>query len=140
MTITMVPARRLAPFALGLVLAVSAPHPSVADTPQPLLCAMMTVLECDASGRCERRAPEREELPTFVVVDAAKRTVSATGNDGRRAQINSVAQRDGHLIVQGGEGGRSWSATIAPDTGKMAVAVVDQDATFSIFGACTPAP
>jgi hypothetical protein len=128
------------PIVLGLLAAVAEAQAPAADGARPLLCAMMTVLECDASGRCERRTLENRELPPFVLVDPAKHTVSATGADTRRTQITSAVQRDGRLIVQGGEEGRSWSATIASDTGKMAVAVVDHDATFSIFGACIPAP
>ena len=104
---------------------------------RPLLCAMMTVLECDAAGTCQRSTAESKELPPFVLVDAGQRTVSGVGPDPRRTAITSLTRLDGQLIVQGGEAGRGWSATIAESTGKMAVAVVDNDVTFSIFGACT---
>ena len=42
---------------------------------------------------------------------------------------------DGRLILQGGENGRGWSATINEESGQLAAAVVYF--TFSIFGACT---
>ena len=110
------------------------------DGPRPLLCAMMTVLECDATGACTRRTPESKELPPFLVVDPVKRTVSALGSDPRRTPIATATQFDGQLIVQGGEAGRGWSATITETTGRMAVAVVDDDVTFSIFGTCVRSP
>jgi hypothetical protein len=47
-----------------------------------------------------------------------------------------MSNGQGRLVIQGGEAGRGWSAAIAEETGLMAVAVVDDDATFSVFGAC----
>jgi len=108
------------------------------DGSTPLLCAMMAMWECDGSGQCERRAVESRDLPTFLIVDAVKRTLTGTGSDDRRAEIKSATHLDGRLILQGGDAGRGWSATIAQNTGKMAIAVVDHDVTFSVFGACTP--
>jgi hypothetical protein len=102
---------------------------------RPMLCAMSHVVECDETGQCERRTPEAKELPRFVRVDAAKRSLSAT-DGARTAEIKSVSRTDGRLLLQGGEMGRGWSAAIAEDTGLMAVAVVDHDVTFSVFGAC----
>src|SRR5262245_65594855 len=130
----------------GLLLvmaAMLAPLPARAQQPyngsKPMLCAMSYVMECDDNGQCERQTPEAKSLPRFVRVDAAKRSLSAA--DGARSiEIKSVSSGAGRLVLQGGEGGRGWSAAIAEDTGLMAVAVVDHDATFSVFGACTVAP
>jgi hypothetical protein len=103
---------------------------------KPMLCAMSHVVECDGMGLCERRTPESKDLPRFVRVDTTKRALSATEGP-RSAEIKSISRTDGRLILQGGEMGRGWSAAIAEDTGVMAVAIVDHDATFSVFGACT---
>ena len=100
-----------------------------------MLCALSHVVECDETGQCARRTPEAKELPRFVRADAAKRSLSAT-DGARTAEIKSVSRTDGRLLLQGGEMGRGWSAAIAEDTGLMAVAVVDHDVTFSVFGAC----
>jgi hypothetical protein len=126
----------------GLLLAMAAmlvPVPARAQQSyngsKPMLCAMSYVMECDDTGQCERQTPESKSLPRFVRVDAAKRSLSAA--DGARSvEIKSVSSGAGRLVLQGGEGGRGWSAAIAEDTGLMAVAVVDHDATFSVFGAC----
>jgi hypothetical protein len=109
------------------------------DGSKPLICAMMAMWECDGTGQCERRPVESRNLPTFVIVDAVKRTLVGMGpSEERRAEITSSTRVDGRLILQGGDSGRGWSATIAQNTGKMALAVVDHDVTFSVFGACTP--
>jgi len=47
-----------------------------------------------------------------------------------------VLRLDGRLILQGSENGRSWTATIAEDTGKISMAVADRDHVFAIFGSC----
>ena len=123
--------------ASGLVASAAPAAAQSYDGSKPLLCAMMAMWECDGSGQCERRAVESRDLPTFLIVDAVKRKLTGTGSDERRAEIKSATHLDGRLILQGGDSGRGWSATIAQSTGKMAIAVVDHDVTFSVFGACT---
>ena len=123
--------------ASGLVAPATPATAQSYDGSKPLLCAMMAMWECDGSGQCERRAVESRDLPTFLIVDAVKRKLTGTGSDERRAEIKSATHLDGRLILQGGDSGRGWSATIAQSTGKMAIAVVDHDVTFSVFGACT---
>ncbi|PYO02067.1 MAG: hypothetical protein DMD91_05360 [Candidatus Rokuibacteriota bacterium] len=124
--------------ASGLVASAAPAAAQSYDGSKPLLCAMMTLWECDGSGgQCDRRPVESKDLPTFVIVDAVKRTLTGMP-DERRTEIKSATQVDGRLVLQGGDSGRGWSATIAQSTGKMAIAVVDHDVTFSVFGACTP--
>jgi hypothetical protein len=105
------------------------------DGSRPLLCAVTTIMECDASGQCERQIPDGVTSPRFVRVDVAAQAIVA--DTTRKSQIKSVARVDGELIVQGSENGRGWSATIDEQTGRMAAAVVDNDHTFSLFGGCT---
>jgi hypothetical protein len=111
-------------------LATAGPY----DGSRPFLCAVTTVMECDAAGTCERQSPDGVNAPRFVRVDVAARTVSAAE---RKSQLKNVARVDGELILQGSENGRGWSATIDEETGRMAAAVVENDYTFSLFGACT---
>ena len=111
--------------------AVAGPY----DGSRPLLCAVATIMECDGSGQCERHLPDDANTPRFVRVNVAGQTIVADTN--RQSPIRSVSHVDGALILQGGENGRGWSATIHEDTGRMAAAIVENDYTFSIFGACT---
>jgi hypothetical protein len=111
-------------------LAAAGPY----DGSRPLLCAVDAIAECDSSGRCERHLPD-VNAPRFIRVDVAGKAITADGN--RRSPLGSTMHVDGELILQGGENGRGWSATIDEETGRMAVALVDNDYTFSFFGACT---
>jgi hypothetical protein len=67
-------------------------------------------------------------------MDVASQTISA---GDKRSTLRSAMRLDGELIVQGGEHGKGWSATINEETGRMAAAVIESDYTFSLFGACT---
>ena len=105
------------------------------DGSRPLLCAVASVMECDDQGKCERHLKDdHEHSITFLRIDVGAKTVKA---GDRTATVKAVSNIDGKLILQGGENGRGWSATIEENTGRMAAAVGDDDYTFSIFGGCT---
>ena len=125
-------------FALGLAGAVLAAAPSLAwaaiDGSAPLLCSPSTVMECDA-GSCERVTADDSDLPSFLRIDVPNKLVTALPA-GRRTTIKTVVRLDGRLILQGSEATRSWTATIAEDTGRLSIAVADPDHIFAVFGAC----
>ncbi len=73
--------------------------------------------------------------PAFFKIDVGAKAVTASA--GRKSTLNTAMHINGRLVVQGGENGRGWSATIDEDNGVMSAAVVDEDHTFSLFGACT---
>ena len=105
------------------------------DGSKPLLCAVANVMECDDQGKCERHlTDDNDHSITFLRIDVGAKTVKA-GN--RTATVKAASNIDGQLILQGGESGRGWSATIDETSGRMAAAVVDTDVTFSLFGGCT---
>src|SRR5205085_1149090 len=125
----------------GLLLITALLLPPIASAPQtyngakPMVCARSHVLECDDLWPCGRRTPAGRGLPGCGRGDTEKRCLRAVGGP-RTTEIKSVSRTEGRLLLQGGEMGRGWSAAIAEDTGLMAVAVVDHDVTFSVFGAC----
>ena len=41
------------------------------DGSVPLLCASTTVLECEDTGKCERRTVESTNIPPFVTINFA---------------------------------------------------------------------
>ena len=106
------------------------------DGTKPLICAVTTIMECDA-GKCDRYAPDGKDLgdPTFIKIDVTTKVVTASL--GRKSTLGTTTHTDGRLVLQGGENGRGWSATIDEDSGEMSASVVDKDHTFSLFGACT---
>jgi len=122
-----------------LALAIGAPTPAQAalDGSTPMLCAVSTVMECDAEGKCVRITPDvHPDFPSLLRLNVPQRTITAGGPDGRKSEIKAVTRLDGRLILHGGENGRGWAATIAEDTGRMSAGVVADEYTFALFGAC----
>jgi hypothetical protein len=126
----------LAPLALAAV-----PAPALAagyDGSTPLLCAITTVMECDATGECHRHtAAMHPDFPSFLRINVGQRLITDGQQGARKTEIKAVTQLDGRLILHGGENGRGWAAAIAHDTGRMSAGVVAEDFTFALFGACT---
>ena len=104
-----------------------------------LLCTVINVVECSAEGECQKSTIETANLPRFIRVNPAARSLAAVGDDTRTAPIQSVERVNDRLVMQGGQQGRAWSATVAETTGQMSVAVVQEDTAFVVFGACTAA-
>jgi hypothetical protein len=119
-----------------------APIPGEAQDTSPTrwLCAVSTVLECGEDGACERRAVEDANLPRFLTVDLARKALTALDGSERSTPIERLARADGRAIVQGSQGSRAWSATIAEGTGRLSAAVADDRAAFALFGACLILP
>jgi hypothetical protein len=107
------------------------------DGSAPLLCALTEVQECEPGGACQRRPPEAVNLPAFLRIDVKAKRVGADDASGRTAPIHDLAQVDGRLIMYGGQEGRSWSAVILGETGRLSAGVVNHEGGFLIFGACT---
>src|SRR5262245_45653499 len=124
--------------ALALVIAVPVPARAALDGSTPMLCAVSTVMECDAAGKCVRITPDlHPDFPSFLRINVPQRAILEGGPGGRKSEIKSVARLDGHLILTGGENGRGWAATVAEDTGRMSAGIVTDTFAFNIFGACT---
>jgi hypothetical protein len=125
-------------FCLGM-----APYPLAAaayDGSVPLLCAVIEVFDCQAGGDCQRGTAESVNLPQFVKVNFAEKTLS-TPEQGERKSVTPIIHAesvDGNMILQGVEGGRAWSIIIANETGKFSATVSDQQVGFVVFGACIP--
>ena len=122
---------------LGLLGAAVTPVPVGGQGSGPLVCAVVTAIECGPEGECQRRTVESMNVPQFIKVDPGQKSVAAVDETGRSAPVQSVERADGRLILHGGQGSRGWSATIAEATGRLSVAVVDEDVSFVLFGACT---
>jgi hypothetical protein len=125
-------------FCLGLVpysLAAAAYDGSV-----PLLCAVIEVFDCQGGGECLRGTADSVNLPQFVKINFAEKTLSTPtgGENNRVTPIKNVERVDGNVILQGVEGSRAWSMVIAKQTGKISATVSDDQVGFVVFGACTP--
>jgi hypothetical protein len=103
----------------------------------PLLCALMEVMECEATSDCQRTTAEHVHLPPFIKVNFGEKTLVGADNDDNKAAVESIQNTNGRLVMQGGKEGRGWSLVILQDTGQMSAVVADGDGAFVIFGACT---
>ena len=106
------------------------------DGSAPMLCAVTSISECTADGKCERSvAQEGSNLPTFVRVDVKGGTLK--GNSGRQTPIRASTVVDDQLMLQGYENGKAWNMVIGTQTGRWGGSIVEDDGSFAVFGACT---
>jgi hypothetical protein len=126
---------------VGVMVMCSAPGRADAagkyDGSAPLLCAALTVTECEADGSCQRRSAEKVNLPSLFRVDAkAMKVRNLETEKGRESPIQSVAHANGKLVVSGADGERGWIVVIHEDTGKMSAVVSGDGEGFVVFGHC----
>ena len=132
---------------LGIWLAPRLAAAGDFDGSQPLLCASMDIIECDAGGECYRVTAESISAPLFFRIDFKKKSIRATqtSKDERTTMIERMERVDGKLIIQGAEDGiegvrdgLGWSLAIAEETGKMVLTGSGDEVAFVVFGACMP--
>jgi len=105
------------------------------DGSKPLICSTIETHDCSVGTRCERGLAEDINVPQFIRLDFAAKTISARG---RTSKIGGYARSDGMLVIQGFENKRAFSATISEQSGKLVGAIAADEAGYVIFGACTP--
>ena len=125
---------------VGLAAMCLVPSVSAAgkyDGSAPMICAALTVTECLAGGRCQRRSAESVNLPELFRVDAkAMKVRNLETEKGRESSIRSVDHANGKMILSGGEGERGWNVQINEETGKMSAVVSGDGEGFVVFGQC----
>ena len=120
----------------GLFMAVSpAFAEDVFDGTKPLLCSSIEALDCDPGVTCERGIPEIMGAPQFLRIDFAKKEIAGPK---RTTAIRMMEKDDDQIILQGYEIGLGWTLAIDRATGNMRITFAGSDASFIIFGACTP--
>jgi len=120
----------------GLFVAVSPAFAEDAfDGTKPLLCASIEALDCDPGVTCERGIPEIMGAPQFLRIDFTKNEIAGPERTGK---IRSMEKDDDQIVLQGYEIGLGWTLAIDRVTGTMRITFAGSDASFIIFGACTP--
>jgi hypothetical protein len=124
----------------GLLCAAGAAALDIAD---PFLCAVSQVNECLDGFGCEAVLPEAVNAPTFIWVDVKKKQIR-TNHDSTGSRISNIKELDGRHVLQGasdGTGqsvdGSGWTLSIEDETGRFVGAIALQQASITIFGACT---
>ncbi|MDH3626752.1 MAG: hypothetical protein OEV00_02670 [Acidobacteriota bacterium] len=105
-----------------------------------ILCSAAQATICDEEEGCESGPPWAWNIPLFIEIDLAKKTMGTTAASGedRSTPIRTLERTDGMIFLQGIEQGRAFSFVIDETHGLMTVAVAREAATVSVFGACTP--
>jgi hypothetical protein len=122
----------------ALVLCATVAAPALAagiDGSRSLLCSTVEANDCASGTARVRGLPQDIDVPPFVKLDFAGRTISARG---RTSAIQRAARLNGMLIVQGSENSRAFSITVSESTGKLVGAIAGDGEAFVLFGACSP--
>jgi hypothetical protein len=97
-------------------------------------------MACLEGGICRRGEARSFEMPEFMSVDFKKKMVHATYDAESEKTANSPIKNSeisgNQLILQGVENNHGWSMAINRENGRMSLAVVGYEVSFSIFGAC----
>jgi hypothetical protein len=77
-------------------------------------------------------------MPEFLSVDFKKKSIRADYDGDKTADsaFKNFQSTDSQLIIQGVENDHGWSMAISKETGRMSVAAVGEEVTFTMFGAC----
>jgi hypothetical protein len=132
------PAAALCVVAAGFAMTSPAAAAGKYDGSTPMICAVTSMVECTADGKCERAAPqEGNNLPTFLRVDVKGGVLTANDGSGRKTDIKTSNVVGEQLMLQGVENGKAWNMVIGSGTGRWGGSVVEDDGSFAIFGSCT---
>ena len=104
------------------------------DGTKPFICSIIDANDCALGIACIHGLAEDVNLPQFIKVDFAAKTIGARG---RTAPIQSSTRASGMLVIQGVQDKRAYSITVAEDTGSLVGTVARDGEAFAVFGACT---
>lgn len=112
---------------------------------KPIFCSVNQVNECVAWEGCNSINPYIANIPNFLTVDLASKTISGgtTADDGRRTSIERIEIIDELITLTGAEPESKnhedkfgWLMTITKDTGKMIISANSNSSAIVIFGNC----
>lgn len=129
-------------FAAVVLGFVSAPLAAL-DMSEPVLCATTQVFECVDGRGCSSVLPEAVNAPTFFRVDTKKSQLRVF-KDAPPTKIVSQSMVEDRIVLQGAEDGSAerpdgagWTLSIETDTGRFVATIAVEQASISLFGACT---
>ena len=107
-----------------------------------LLCTAAQATRCAEDGDCVIGVPWNWNIPQFIEVDLAAKTLRTTKASGenRSTAIKYLERAGGQITLQGVEAGRAFSFVIDEASGLMTAAVAREGIGVVVFGACTPRP
>ncbi|MHA1518232.1 MAG: hypothetical protein ACTSYK_06460 [Alphaproteobacteria bacterium] len=108
---------------------------------EQLLCASIEATRCSLDG-CVTADPVMWNIPQFIEIDLKAKRVQPTAASGenRATPITTLVREDGHIFIQGIEGGRAFSFVIHEASGELIAATAASSNATAVFAACTPLP
>jgi hypothetical protein len=114
------------------------------DTSRPVLCASISVQECEDGGECRSVLAEDVSVPTFFRVDMKNREIKIL-KTGKGTHIDSSGQLEDQLVLQGVDqgdpesenDGTGWTISINGSTARFVATLTANQAAVVVFGACT---
>lgn len=112
---------------------------------KPLFCSVNQVNKCIAWEGCESIDPFVANIPYFLTVDLASKTIrgDTTVGQGRKTPIERIETIDEFITLSGAEpiskGDKDklgWIMTISVETGKMIISANTNSSALVIFGSC----
>lgn len=111
-----------------------------------ILCSTVHVVECDVATPCTKESVLAADVPKFLRVKLADKTVETIREGDRRqtTAIQQMAKSDGLVLLQGIEAAREgersalgWTMTMDESNGSMVITASGRDVGYTLFGACT---
>jgi hypothetical protein len=125
---------------LGVLMVAVAPSAAAAgkyDGSTSMVCAVSSVNECIATGRCELRTVRNVNFPGLIRVDVKSMKMSDLASERpRESPIRNVDHANGKVILSGAEGDRGWILLINETSGTMSATAAGDGEGFVLFGQC----
>jgi hypothetical protein len=132
---------------LGALITAAAAGAGDFDGSRPLLISVSRVIECTPDGDCREVSLASTDLPQFLKVDFANKTVRSARAETERpgTAIERQETVDGKLILQGAEDGYEkmrdglgWTIAVSQETGRVVLTASGEEVAFVVFGAALP--
>jgi len=125
----------------ALVVLMPAPNLRADDLSgaERLLCASLEATRCTLDG-CVTEDPVMWNIPQFIEIDLKNKRLQTTAASGenRATPFTTLVGEDGHIYIQGIEGGRAFSFVIHEASGELNAATASSENATAVFAACTP--
>lgn len=104
------------------------------DGSKALICAPVSVMDCQRGDECLTGLPEDVDAPAFMRFDFEKRLV--IGPKVSSAMLLQEATAD-RLLLQGREAAYGWTIVIGARDGDMTVTLATLNSAVVMYGSCT---
>ncbi|UFS70662.1 hypothetical protein LPW11_00375 [Geomonas sp. RF6] len=99
-------------------------------------CALTRGIQCDPDEGCVDLSPQEMNLPRFVRIDSAAKTMTSLDKQvPRKTKIASV-ERVSEMTVMHGTELRGWTLALAEDSGDVTLSAAGDGEGFIVFGTC----